>query len=92
MSAARSEIRDGMQIEWEAAILVDDGIVLRADVFRPVGNGKFPYAASNQALTGTNRVFYARLDGNKMTLKSPTLVVGTSGVTSVVEIEYVKAE
>src|SRR5215475_1889584 len=49
-------------------------------------------AASNQALTGTNRVFYRALDGNKMTLKSPTLVVGTSGVTSVVELEYVKAE
>ena len=25
-------------------------------------------AASNQALTGTNRVFYARVDGNKMSL------------------------
>jgi lipocalin-like protein len=49
-------------------------------------------AASNQALTGTNRVLYARVDGNKMTAKSPTLVVGTSGVTSVVELEYVKAE
>ena len=49
-------------------------------------------AASNQALTGTNRVFYARVDGNKMSLKSPTLVVGTSGVTSVVELEYAKAE
>ena len=49
-------------------------------------------AASNQALTGTNRVFYVRVDGNKMSLKSPTLVVGTSGVTSVVELEYVKAE
>jgi predicted acyl esterase len=42
MSAAGSEIRDGMQIEWDAAIPMDDGIVLRADVFRPVGNGKFP--------------------------------------------------
>jgi hypothetical protein len=49
-------------------------------------------AASNQALTGTNRVLYARVDGKKMTVKSPTLVVGTSGVTSVVELEYVKAE
>src|SRR5262245_4400806 len=49
-------------------------------------------AASNQALTGTNRVFYARVDGNKLTLKSPTLVVGTSGVTSFVELEYAKAE
>jgi hypothetical protein len=49
-------------------------------------------AASNQALTGTNRVLYARLDGNKMTMKSPTLVVGTSGVTSFVELEYAKVE
>jgi Lipocalin-like domain len=49
-------------------------------------------AASNQALAGTNRVLYARVDGKKMTLKSPTLVVGTSGVTSFVELEYAKAE
>ena len=42
MSAARSETRDGMQIEWDAAIPMDDGIVLRADVFRPAGGGKFP--------------------------------------------------
>ena len=49
-------------------------------------------AASNQALAGTDRVLYARIDGKKMTVKSPTLVVGTSGVASFVEIEYVKAE
>ena len=49
-------------------------------------------AASNQALVGTNRVLYERVDGNKMKVKSPALVVGTSGVTSVVEIEYVRAE
>jgi Lipocalin-like domain len=49
-------------------------------------------AASNQALAGTNRVLYARVDGKKMTLKSPTLVVGTSGVTSFVELEYAKVE
>jgi predicted acyl esterase len=42
MTAARSEIRDGMQIDWDAAIPMDDGIVLRADIFRPLGNGKFP--------------------------------------------------
>lgn len=49
-------------------------------------------AASNQALTGTDRVLYARVDGNKMTVKSPALVVGTSGVTSVVQLEYARAE
>jgi hypothetical protein len=49
-------------------------------------------AAANQALAGTNRVLYHRVDGNKMTVKSPALVVGASGVTSVVQLEYVKAE
>jgi hypothetical protein len=49
-------------------------------------------AASNQALTGTDRVLYARIDGNKMTVKSPALVVGTSGVTSIVQLEYERAQ
>ena len=42
----RSEIRDDMQIEWDVAIAMDDGIVLRADVFRPVGQGKHPVILS----------------------------------------------
>jgi predicted acyl esterase len=37
----RSEIRDGMRIDWNAHIPMDDGIVLRADVFRPVAEGKY---------------------------------------------------
>ena len=49
-------------------------------------------AASNQALTGTNRVLYSHVDGNKMSVKSSSLVVGTTGVTSVVQLEYAKAE
>jgi predicted acyl esterase len=38
----RSEIRDGMQIDWDVPIRMDDGIVLRADIFRPVGKGRYP--------------------------------------------------
>jgi len=38
----KSEIRDGMQIDWDVPIPVDDGLVLRADVFRPVGEGRHP--------------------------------------------------
>jgi uncharacterized protein len=38
----KSEIRDGMQIDWDAPIAMDDGIVLRADVFRPPAAGKYP--------------------------------------------------
>jgi hypothetical protein len=37
----RSEIRDGMRIDWNAQIPMDDGIVLRADVFRPVEDGRY---------------------------------------------------
>ncbi|MBI2316757.1 MAG: CocE/NonD family hydrolase, partial [Betaproteobacteria bacterium] len=38
----KSEIRDGMQIDWDAPITMDDGIVLRADIFRPPGDGRYP--------------------------------------------------
>jgi len=42
MTAIKSEIRDGMQIDWDVPITMDDGIVLRADVFRPVADGRYP--------------------------------------------------
>ncbi len=30
-----SEVRDGMRIDWDVPIEMDDGLVLRADIFRP---------------------------------------------------------
>ncbi len=42
----RQEQRDGMEIEWDAAIEMDDGVVLRADVFRPPGGGRHPVILS----------------------------------------------
>jgi uncharacterized protein len=38
----RNETRDGMQIDWNAPITMDDGLVLRADVFRPLAAGHYP--------------------------------------------------
>ena len=38
----KTEIRDGMTIEWDAPITMDDGLVLRADIFRPPQEGKYP--------------------------------------------------
>jgi len=58
MNQMKSEIRDGMKIDWDAPIAMDDGIVLRADVFRPVGDGKYPvilsYGAYGKGLAGRN--------------------------------------
>ncbi len=38
----KSEIRDGMRIDWDVPIRMDDGIVLRADIFRPIKAGTYP--------------------------------------------------
>jgi uncharacterized protein len=46
MSDYKSEVRDGMRIDWDVPIRMDDGLVLRADVFRPVADGKYPALVS----------------------------------------------
>jgi len=38
----RSELRDGMRIDWDVPITLDDGVVLRADIYRPSQEGKYP--------------------------------------------------
>jgi predicted acyl esterase len=38
----RTEVRDGMCITWHAPLPMDDGAVLRADVYRPVEEGRHP--------------------------------------------------
>jgi hypothetical protein len=42
MSDFKSEVRDGMRIDWDVPITVDDGLVLRGDVYRPTAEGRYP--------------------------------------------------
>jgi hypothetical protein len=49
-------------------------------------------AASSQAITGTDRVYFLHLDGNRLTVTSPGVTVPMTGATSVVEFDMVKAE
>ena len=42
----RTEERDGMLIDWDEPIEMDDGLTLRADVFRPIKPGKYPIILS----------------------------------------------
>ena len=46
MTETKSEMRDGMRIDWDAPIAMDDGVVLRADVFRPIADGRYPVILS----------------------------------------------
>ena len=49
-------------------------------------------AASNQAITGTDRVYFVHVEGNKARFRSPGVIVPTTGALSVVEFEMVKAD
>jgi hypothetical protein len=42
----KNEIRDGMRIDWDIPIGMDDGIVLRADIYRPIADGRYPVILS----------------------------------------------
>ena len=46
MESPKSELRDGMRIEWDAPIPMDDGLTLRADVFCPAEPGLYPVILS----------------------------------------------
>ena len=46
MSEQRSEIRDEMRIDWDVSIAMDDGLDLRADIYRPIENGRYPVIMS----------------------------------------------
>jgi predicted acyl esterase len=46
MSAVATEVRDGMHIDWDVPITMDDGVVLRADVYRPAGTVRCPVILS----------------------------------------------
>src|SRR5215210_5089883 len=77
----RSEIRDGMRIDWDAPIIMDDGLVLRADVFRPIAVGKYPVILSY----GPYAKGLAFQDGypsawERMVSKHPDVAAGSSNL------------
>jgi predicted acyl esterase len=42
MPTDNSDLRDGMRIEWDVPIVMNDGLRLRADVYRPIAEGRYP--------------------------------------------------
>ena len=77
----RSEVRDGMQIDWDVDITMDDGLVLKADVFRPVKDGRYPVILSY----GPYAKGLAFQDGypsawERMATKHPDVTAGSSNL------------
>lgn len=48
--------------------------------------------ASSPALPGTDRTYFLKVEGNKLTMKSPGVIEPMTGITSALVIELVKAE
>jgi predicted acyl esterase len=46
MKQCAAVIENGMQIEWDADIQMDDGLILKADIFRPLAEGCYPVIMS----------------------------------------------
>jgi predicted acyl esterase len=77
----RSEIRDGMRIDWDVPITMDDGLILRADVFRPIAEGRYPVILSY----GPYAKGLAFQDGypsawDRMVTKHPDVAAGSSNL------------
>lgn len=49
-------------------------------------------AASSEAINNTDRVYLMRVNGNKLMIKSPGVIVPMTGATSVVEFEMVRTD
>ena len=78
----KSEIRDGMRIDWDVPITMSDGVVLRADVFRPIEDGQYPVLLGCNPY-GKNMAFYQSVYApNWETMKKeyPEIFAGTSNV------------
>jgi predicted acyl esterase len=76
---ARTEIRDGMKITWHQGISMDDGLTLRADVFAPIADGKYPVILTY----GVYAKGLSYQDGyphqwNKMVEDHPEILVGST--------------
>jgi uncharacterized protein len=74
-----SETRDGMQIDWDAPIAMEDGVVLRADVFRPTGTHRYPVILSYGPY-GKGLSFREGYKGNwaRLTKAAPEVLQGSS--------------
>ena len=74
-----SETRDGMQIDWDAPIEMDDGLVLRADIFRPAGDGQYPVILSYGPYA-KGQAFQEGYEGNwtRLIKAAPNVLEGSS--------------
>ncbi|WP_228559360.1 CocE/NonD family hydrolase [Catenulispora pinisilvae] len=83
----RVDVVGDMTIEWDVPIVVDDGNVLRADVFRPTAPGDYPVVLTYGPY-GKGKPFreYQAESYRAMLAMHPEIAEGTSGKYQVFEL------
>ncbi len=68
-----------MRIDWDAPIAMDDGVILRADLFRPIPEGKYPVILSYGPYA-KGLAFQEGYKGNwaRLVKAAPEVLVGSS--------------
>jgi len=79
-SFVRSEVRDGMRVIWNAPIPMQDGVVLRADVFSPIDQSKkYPVIISHGVYAkGLTYQDGYPMQWEKMISDYPEILIGSS--------------
>jgi predicted acyl esterase len=75
----RSQVRDGIRIDWDVPIPMPDGTVLRADVYRPSAEGRYPVIMTHGPYA-KGLAFQAGFAGmwKPLSAKYPDAVAGSS--------------
>lgn len=70
----------GMHVDYQVPVTMSDGAVLRADVFRPAGDGRYPVILSHgvyaKGLPFDGPIY--RMQWDKLVAKDPTVLEGSS--------------
>jgi uncharacterized protein len=80
MEKFKTEVRDGMRIDWDVPITMEDGVVLRADVFRPLDESKKYPAILTYGPYGKGLAFQEgyKAAWDQMVRKYPDVAAGSS--------------
>lgn len=72
---------DGMCIDYQVPVTMSDGAVLRADVFRPCDDGRYPVILSHgvyaKGLPFNGPIYWMQWD--KLVVKDPSVLEGSTG-------------
>lgn len=78
----RSEIRDGMRIDWDVPFKMSDGVIIRANIYRPIDQSQRVGAIASSGVYGKDLAYQEGYPGvwEKITKQHPEVAEGSSNI------------